>query len=309
METKHPQEPVLHRYRDREIRRQDIDAIRSLIESHGSRGRTAIAYALCEHWSWRQLNGGAKFYAAYDLLRYLERQGQITLPPGQKPGRPRRKTQLSAYPTPIYRNPLEGGDLSTLVLRRITQEERLGWKILVDRYHYLGHRTIVGEHILYAAYLEEQVVACLAWASAALRCPDRDRAIGWDDGIRKKRLPWVVNNTRFLIFPWIRVPHLASKILATNLRRLSRDWKDVWGHDLVLAETFVDRERFHGTCYRASNWIHVGESRGRSKRGNRYSHHGRPKAIFLYPLHRHWQQILTHPPQGSSVAGSSKGGK
>ena len=128
----------------------------------------------------------------------------------------------------------------------ITREEWLGWEILIDRFHYLRHRPIVGEHLRYAAYLEGQVVACLAWASAALRCPTRDRFIGWDDATRKRRLPDVVNNTRFLILPWIRVPHLASKILGTNLRRLHADWQQTWGHGLVLAETFVDAARFQG---------------------------------------------------------------
>jgi hypothetical protein len=190
---------------------------------------------------------------------------------------------------------MQEGDLDTLVLRVITREEWLGWEILIDRFHYLRHRKIVGEHLRYAAYLEGQIVACLAWASAALRCPARDRFIGWDDATRKRRLPSVVNNTRFLILPWIRVPHLASKILATNLRRLDRDWQQTWGHGLALAETFVDAARFQGTCYRAANWMEVGITQGRGKKGNRYHHHGEPKTVWLYPLHRHWRQRLTAP--------------
>jgi hypothetical protein len=190
---------------------------------------------------------------------------------------------------------MASADLDTLVLREITREEWLGWEILIDRFHYLGHRKIVGEHLRYAAYLEGQVVACLAWASAALRCPTRDRFIGWDDATRKRQLPSVVNNTRFLILPWIRVPHLASKILAMNLRRLNADWQQTWGHGLVLAETFVDAARFKGTCYRAANWVEVGTTQGRGKKGNRYHHHGRPKTVWLYPLHRRWQQRLTVP--------------
>jgi hypothetical protein len=190
---------------------------------------------------------------------------------------------------------MQEGDLDTLVLRVITREEWLGWAILIDRFHYLRYRPIVGEHLRYAAYLEGQVVACLAWASAALCCPARDRFIGWDDATRKQRLPSVVNNSRFLVLPWIRVPHLASKILATNLRRLNADWQQSWGHGLVLAETFVDAARFQGTCYRAANWVEVGITQGRGKKGNQYHHHGRPKTVWLYPLHRRWRQRLTAP--------------
>jgi hypothetical protein len=298
VEQTHAGEPVLQRYRTREIRPSDLQTIQGAIETHGSRGRGAIARRLCELWEWRHPRGDWKVGACWDLLRHLDRQGLVALPAPRTPGRPkggRRRHPLSEHPLPVYPFPMQEGDLGTLVLRVITREEWLGWEILVDRFHYLRHRPIVGEHLRYAAYLEGQIVACLAWASAALRCPARDRFIGWDDATRKRRLPGVVNNTRFLILPWIRVPHLASKILGTNLRRLDADWQQTWGHGLVLAETFVDAARFQGTCYRAANWIEVGVTQGRGKKGNRYHHHGRPKTVWLYPLHRHWRRCLTAP--------------
>ena len=298
MERRHADEPVLLRYRTREIRPSDLETIHAVIETHGSGGRAAIAQRLCELWMWRHPRGDWKIGACWDLLRHLDRQGLVALPATRTSGRPkggRRRHPLSEHPLPVYPLPMEEGDLDTLVLRTIAREEWLGWEILVDRFHYLRHRPIVGEHLRYAAYLEGQIVACLAWASAALRCPARDRFIGWDDATRKRRLPGVVNNTRFLILPWIRIPHLASKILATNLRRLDADWQQTWGHGLVLAETFVDAARFQGTCYRAANWIEVGITQGRGKKGNRYHHHGRPKTVWLYPLHRHWRQCLTAP--------------
>jgi len=290
-------EPVLVRYRTREIRPSDLETIQSAIEAHGSRGRGAISERLCELWQWRHPRGDFKIGACWDLLRHLDRQGLIALPPPQTKRRRagRTRSPLSEHPLPVYPFPMQEGDLDTLVLREISREEWLGWEILIDRFHYLRHRKIVGEHLRYAAYLDGQIVACLAWASAALRCPARDRFIGWDDATRKQRLPSVVNNTRFLILPWIRVPHLASKILAMNLRRLNADWQKTWGHGLVLAETFVDVARFRGTCYRAANWVEVGTTQGRGKKGNRYHHHGRPKAVWLYPLHRRWQQRLTVP--------------
>jgi hypothetical protein len=298
MERRRADEPVLLRYRTREIRSSDLETIHAVIATHGSGGRAAIAERLCELWKWRHPRGDWKIGACWDLLRHLDRQGLVALPAPRTSGRPkggRRRHPLSEHPLPVYPLPMEEGDLDTLVLRVITREEWLGWEILVDRFHYLRHRPIVGEHLRYAAYLEGQIVACLAWASAALRCPARDRFIGWEDATRKRRLPGVVNNTRFLILPWIRVPHLASKILATNLRRLDADWQQTWGHGLVLAETFVDAARFPGTCYRAANWIEAGITQGRGKQGNRYRHHGRPKTVWLYPLHRHWRQRLTAP--------------
>jgi hypothetical protein len=167
---------------------------------------------------------------------------------------------------------------------------------LVHHDHYLGHPRLVGEHIRYLAYLQGQVVACLGWASAAFKVHPRDQFIGWDTTTRRRKLCFVANNVRFLILPWVRIPHLASKVLALNLRQLSQDWQTLYGHPLYLAETFVDRSRFSGTCYQASNWIPVGQTQGSGKRGNRYFDHGQPKAIYLYPLHRNFRRKLGHDP-------------
>lgn len=160
-------------------------------------------------------------------------------------------------------------DLGELIVRPIAAEERLGWRLYMERYHYLGDRPIVGEH-LYAALLEGELVALLGWAAAAFRAPLREAYVGWDEATKRRRLHLVANNIRFLILPWIRVRHLASKVLAMNLRRLSADWQKVWTHPVLLAETFVDTTRYRGTCYRAANWVCLGETAGRSKRGNTY---------------------------------------
>jgi len=162
----------------------------------------------------------------------------------------------------------------------------------MDRYHYLGDRPVVGEHVLYAALLGGELVALLGWASAAFRAPLREAYVGWDEATKRRRLHLVANNIRFLILPWVRVRHLASKILATNLRRLSPDWQRVWKHPILLAETFVDSTRFRGTCYRAANWLYLGETAGRSKHGNNYAHGGTKKALFVYPLRRHATRCL-----------------
>ena len=179
-----------------------------------------------------------------------------------------------------------------LVVRPIRAEEVLGWRAHMERFHYLGDAALVGESLRYVAHLDGEVVALLSWGAASLRNGPRDRYVGWDEATKKAKLDLVVNNARFLILPWSRRPHLASRVLAANLRRLSRDWEEVHGHRVVLAETFVDTSRFRGTCYRASNWVCVGETKGWSKSGNAYRFHGQPKSVWLYPLRRDFKELL-----------------
>jgi len=162
----------------------------------------------------------------------------------------------------------------------------------MERFHYLGDAALVGESLRYLAQLDGELVALLSWGAASLRNGPRDGYVGWEEATRKANLDRVVNNARFLILPWGRRPHLASRVLAANLRRLSRDWQEAYGHRVVLAETFVDTARFRGTCYRASNWIQVGETKGWSKSGGAYRFHGQPKSVWLYPLARDFKAQL-----------------
>jgi hypothetical protein len=284
---------VLLRYRNREIREADLSFIRSVLAEGPA--RVEACTLICEAWGWRQANGALAFLACVDLLLRLEEWGFVRLPPrrtragrpsaGQPRSRPRPTLPLDLVPLTglEVRDPV---DLNRLVVRPIAPEERLGWRLYMARYHYLGDRGLVGEHILYAAFLDGELVALLAWAAAAFRAPLREAFIGWDEPTKRRRLHFVTNNVRFLIPPWVRVRHLASKILALNLRRLSSDWQAVWKHPVWLAETFVDTSRYRGTSYRAANWIDLGRTAGRSKRGNKYLYGGSSKAIFVYPLHR-----------------------
>jgi len=162
----------------------------------------------------------------------------------------------------------------------------------MERFHYLGDAALVGESLRYVAELDDELVALLSWGAASLHNGPRDHYLGWDEATRAAKLDLVVNNARFLILPWGRRPHLASRVLAANLRRLSRDWETVYGHRVVLAETFVDTSRFRGTCYRASNWLCVGETKGWSKSGSVYRFNGQPKAVWLYPLVRDFKEHL-----------------
>ena len=285
---------VVFRYRARELTQTDIDFTKQIISRYYDKGRTFISRVLCQHWDWRQPNGGYKEYAARDLLLRLEEKGFIQLPPRQK--RNNNNKKRSFVQIPLFRKqPVEGFVSSypkPIICDPFTTDRYL-WDYLVFHYHYLGLPTLVGEYIKYLVYLDGQVVSCLGWSSAAFKVGDRDSYIGWDTATRKRRLHFVVNNCRFLILPWIRIKHLASKVLALNLKRLNADWQNKYGHAIYLAESFVDRSRFQGTCYQASNWHYVGQTKGSGKQGNTYYTHGRPKAIFIYPLHRHFRRLLT----------------
>ena len=291
-------EAVLLRYRNREVTALDLEFLRQqCAASRATRGD--LARAICRAWNWRQANGSFSEYGCSDLLLRLEERGLLTLPARVRRPRRRDRKLFSNLPLPPELIALSGlsvrdpdADLGNLCLRPIVAEERLGWRLYIERYHYLGDRPIVGEHLLYAAFLDGELVALIGWASAAFRVPLREAYVGWEEAVKRRRLQFVANNIRFLILPWVRVRHLASKILAANLRRLSADWQTVWKHPLYLVETFVDTTRFRGTCYRASNWRHLGETAGRSKHGNNYSYGGTKKALFVYPLRRHATRYL-----------------
>jgi hypothetical protein len=171
-----------------------------------------------------------------------------------------------------------------LEVRPIRQEERPGWRALMQQYHYLGFEHLIGESLCYVASLDGNWVALLGWGSAALKCGVRDRWIGWERALQWRRLSFLANNVRFLMLPGVRELNLASRILALNVKRLSRDWELYHGHSLLLAETFVDSGRFRGTCYRAAGWQLLGQTRGFAKRNRHYWHHGQPKLVFVRPL-------------------------
>jgi len=286
-------ERVVFRYRSRELDEQDIRFIRAIIRKHHQRGRSYISRALCEAWQWVQPNGKLKEFAARDLLLRMEEQGLIALPKRLRPKNNLKKKSLEQVPL-FLKKPLNGsaGEYDRPCIEPVQSESNYLWDYLVHHHHYLGLPKLVGEHLRYLVTINGQVVACLAWASAAWKVKARDQFIGWDEETKRSNLHLIANNTRFLIPEWIKVKHLASRVLALNLRRLSEDWQKTYGHPVYLAETFVDISRFEGTCYRAANWIFVGQTKGSAKKGNAYLYHGQPKAICLYPLHRHFRRHL-----------------
>ncbi|MBD3300751.1 MAG: DUF4338 domain-containing protein [Candidatus Moranbacteria bacterium] len=286
-------EKPVFRYRARQLDSEDIRFIEALIKEHYQRGRSHISKALCEAWQWIQPNGKLKEYAARDLLLRLEERGLIALPPRLRPKNNLKKKSFDQIPL-FLQEPLNGsvGEHDRPCIELVQSQDNYLWDYLLHHYHYLGLPKLVGEYLRYLVTIKGQVVACLSWASAAWKVKARDQFIGWDETTKQRKLHLIANNTRFLIPDWVKVRHLASQVLALSLRQLSSDWQRMYGHPIHLAETFVDISRFQGTCYRAANWVFVGQSKGNAKKGNTYRYHGQPKAIYLYPLHRHFRRYL-----------------
>jgi len=274
-------------YRGRVITAIDLATIRTLLATQPGLSRRALSRQLCEQWQWRQANGVLCDAICRGLLLWLHRAGHITLPPPQwitrKPWRPR----TSAPPVLLETSPLETtlaglGPLTIAQVRR-TPDERV-FNGLLAQYHYLGYQQPVGEHLKYLVVAGDRPVACLAWSSAPGALRPRDRYIGWSAEARRQHRHLLAYNPRFLILPWVRVPHLASHLLGRMAARLPGEWQRVYGHPIVWLETFVDPTRFRGTCYRAANWIVLGRSHGRGHRAPTHQVTRAIKEVLGYPL-------------------------
>ena len=298
-------------YRGTALGPNELAWIQRLADSGPPGGVRWVATQACLHFGWMRPNGEPATSSCSVFLRAMSNRGVLQL---AKPARgPRRKcyntrqqddtaallSYLGTVPGFVECQP--SGPLS---LRPIEREEWLGFRLHMERYHYLGLSKPAGESMCYAAFVGSELVALLMWSAPALHNQPREAFIGWDSRSRERNLPWVVNNTRFLVLPWIRLDCLASQVLGANLRRLSRDWEQRYGHGVLLAETFVDAGRYPGTCYLASNWLKVGQTRGWSRRRVGFVKHGEAKHVFVRPLHRRATQLLReHDLPSELVAG------
>jgi hypothetical protein len=284
----------------RTLLEQDIADVRSLITAHPAWSRRRISVGLAEAWNWRAGTGQLKDMAARSLLLKLERRGMITLPPRRRMAPRRRPRTPGAFdgelaPSSPITGPLADLQPLRLNLVRAGSPDHALFSHYLARHHYLGFRGPVGENIAYLARDRHgRDVACLLFGAAAWKTRPRDAWIGWDDATRRHRLPLVANNSRFLILPWVRVPHLASHLLGRIARRMAADWRARYGHPVHLLETFVEQQRFSGACYRAANWIRVGQTQGRSRQDRARDLHVPIKDVYLYPLTSHFRQELTH---------------
>ena len=280
--------------RKRTITAADLHIIQAAVDRHWDKGRKHISRILCQEWNWRQPNGRLKDMACRELLLTLKRKGLITLPPrlisAHNDKRNRSIPVVSIDQSPLQGKPSALPPVKLRLVRNTTLEPL--YNSLVQQHHYLGYRQIVGNHLKYIAFIDDRPVACLGWGSAAWSVKSRDSFIEWNKPTKEKNLHFIANNTRFLILPWISIKYLASKILALNVKRVSEDWLKTYNHPLYLLETFVEKERFKGTCYKAANWIGVGQTKGTAKRGHDHLFHGNIKDVYLYPLRKNFRKKL-----------------
>jgi hypothetical protein len=282
----------------------ELELMRVLAQDYSGLAVTEMARTVCEWLEWKRPNGRLKDHECRQLFERLAREGVLQLP-ALRPtgGRGPRRVALS----PLRREPevvecaaCECEPLE-LVLVEGSAESRL-WRECVERYHYLGSRVPFGSNLRYWVRNRQRELACLLWTSPAWKMKPRDNWIGWNHEQRQRNLQWIVNNGRFLILPWVRIKGLASKILALAARQLPADWESHYGHRPLLLETLVDASRFRGTCYRAANWIYVGQTTGRGRMDREHRRHGQAiKNIYVYPLVRDARQRLCGDPgqQGS----------
>ena len=286
----------VHHIQGRDVSGQDIEHIRSLISAHPDWHRRRLSVELAQVWNWRAASGQLKDMAARTLLLKLNQRGWIQLPPRRRVAPKRRPIEPDL--------PLQNGGESSISAKlseltpltlEIVPSSHPPFSRYLAHHHYLGYRGPVGENLAYlVSDRHGRDLACMLFGAPAWKVASRDRFIGWGPSLRPRRLHLLANNTRFLILPWVRAPHLASHVLASITRRLCQDWQTKYGHPICLVETFVDRERFRGTCYRAANWVHVGQTQGRSRQDRTRTIHVPIKDVYLQPLTTHFRKELCH---------------
>ena len=278
--------------RNRKITTRDLKFIQTVVHEHWDKGRTQISKILCTKWNWVQPSGRLKDMACRELLLTLHRKGMLDYPPPRYTPPNKKKVvkniNVDTSPVNCKINELESVQVKMV---RHTELEPL-YDSLVEQYHYLGYVQIVGNHLKYMAFAGDTPVACIGWGSAAWAVKSREQFVGWTKAVKNKHLHFVANNTRYLVLPWVTVKCLASKVMALNIKRISSDWLKVYNYPLYMLETFVEQDRFKGTCYKASNWIRAGETKGTSKKGHKHLKHGKIKDVYLYPLHKNFKRLL-----------------
>ena len=294
----------------RELSEADLELIRGLLEEHPEWCRSRLSVELCERWAWRNARGRLKDMAARTLLLKLERAGHIRLPARRNASpnghRNRQVARVTPPPEPIRGALRDLRPLHVSVVAPGSEDLRL-FNSLLAHEHYLGHRNTVGENLRYLVRDRHgRPVACALFGSAAWKCAARDVFLGWARITRERNLQQLTNNTRFLIPGWVQVAHLASHVLGLVARRIRADWQAKYGHPVHALETFVDRARFQGSCYRAANWLNVGQTTGRTRndtvnRGPLSS----VKDVYVYPLVRDVHRALGAAPAPTPTEASA----
>lgn len=284
----------LHRYCARDFSRDDIGLIRLLIAGEPPLNRAQLSRRVCDELNWFRPDGGRKDMSCRVAMLRMERDGLIRLPaPGNANGNGRIKPAPTAAGDP--RKPLNAPlrTLGRIVLRPVdSRADSALWNELIERYHYLGYKPLPGAQLRYLVFAGPDLLGALGFGAAAWTVAPRDRFIGWSPRQRKANLHRVVNNARFLILPWVTVENLASKILGLAAKQIAADWMVRYRFEPVLLETFVEKDRFRGACYRAANWIHLGETKGRGKLNKTQKQVEPIKDIYVYPLAKSFRRVL-----------------
>jgi hypothetical protein len=274
----------------------DITSIRQLIAENPGASRRRLSEKLCEAWQWKQANGALRAMVCRGLLLMLHRAGEIQLPPIRYQTLNPFVVRATPAPMLIDTTPV-AGTLKQLQPIELQQVRRTGdeplFNSLMEQHHYLKYEQPVGEHAKYLAWAQGRPIACLAWSSAPRHLGSRDRYIGWNAEARRRNIRFVAYNTRFLILPWVRVPHLASHLLGRMTAILSDDWQRMYSHPIYFAETFIDPSRFRGTCYRAANWQLLGLTTGRGKNDQTNKPNRPIKEILGLPLTPRFREYLS----------------
>ena len=287
---------AIAKYRGRNVDHDDLKFINELIKNNPKASRYALSRRLCEAWDWRQDNGVLKDVVCRGLMLLLHREGHIQLPPTRvtlkNPMVERTKPEkVEIDSTSIAQSFKSLPELNIQLVRR-TKHESL-FNSLIETHHYLGYTQPVGEHLKYMVFLNDRPIACLAWCSAVRHLASRDQYIGWNAEHRKNNLQFIAYNTRYLIMPWVNIPHLASHLLGTISRRISNDWMKVYSHPIYFLETFIDPELYKGTCYRAANWVSMGLTTGRGKNNQDKKANRSLKEVLGYSLNKKFRKLLT----------------
>ncbi|MBI5369280.1 MAG: DUF4338 domain-containing protein [Planctomycetes bacterium] len=286
---------VVLQYRGREVSDADVAFLRELVERNPGASRRALSSLVCKAWNWVQPNGAPRDMVCRGLMLELHRSGQIVLPAQRQiPPNPlarRRRPVPATMASERIRSPLSA--LLPLAFDQVrrTKDEAV-FNGLIEAHHYLGYMQPVGEHLKYMVRSGDRFLACMAWSSAPRHLGPRDRFIGWSKEERRRNIRFIAYNPRFLILPWVEVPYLASHILGRMARILPDDWQRIYGHRVLVLETFVDPTRYRGTCYRAANWIALGRTTGRGHKDLTHKANRPLKEILAYPLTPRFRELL-----------------
>lgn len=285
----------MYRYCGRDFAAAEIDTIRQLIACNPSATRAQLSRRVCEDLGWRRPDGRLKDMSCRVAMLRMQENGLLRLPAarnGNANGQPYRRRTSAAEPE-LFPIVAPAGTLSDLCLKPVVNRKRSHlWNEYIDRYHYLGYQPLPGAQLRYFACAQGQVVALFGFGAAAWKTAARDRFIGWNVEQRQRHLHLVVNNARFLILPWVHSKNLASRLLAMAERRLPGDWSERYDYRPVMLETFVEIPRFRGTCYKAANWLHVGETQGRGKLDVDHSASLPKKSVWVRPLTTEFRHVL-----------------